>query len=226
MKRLKAVPDEIVDLIKKEQESSLQKILKGYMRYCTLPIRPTLMRVRRDMEDTTQLEQVIIPSTEIHIREDAFLDKDHLNRDSITYLVTGTNHPFPFGHIYQGSGHVCLGNIFVPSKVSKYSPQQPLETLFLHNDRNLSHGNASLKLSADQVNEVENILSGYGIERSIDVKVSFRQKKELLADDCIWLIGADVYRQRELEDALVIMHHIYGVVFPNKTRTLVEEKRG
>lgn len=214
MKRLETVPKEALKEIKSQHEQALDMIMKKYQIYATLPVRPVKMRIKRGEDKRGSLDMTIVPATSIYLRPDGFIDKDHLNRDAITYAVTGTTKPFPYGHIYAASGHVCLGSIFVPSKVSKYSPQLPLETLFLHNDRNLHHGNAKLRLTEKEGLEINNILRRNGIELSREAEPCLSEDINILENDEIWLLASDVYhRAPDLETAITIMTKIYNTIF-------------
>lgn len=222
MKRYSEVPQSLLESIlreQKERQRDSQTILQQYKHYCTLPVRPARMKLLRVKEGREDMEQTIIPATSVYLGKKPFLDPDHLNRDAITYTVAGTKEPFPYGHIYQGSGHICLGSIFVPSKVSRFTPQQPLETLFLHNDRNLSHGGARLFLDQKQVWQVQLLLRDARINLSVDADESLKAENNMLKTDGIWLIGADVYQQMELRNALRLMEKIYQVIFQQKGQT-------
>lgn len=222
MKRYSEVPQSLLESIlreQKERQRDSQTILQQYKHYCTLPVRPARMKLLRVKEGREDMEQTIIPATSVYLGKKPFLDADHLNRDAITYTVAGTKEPFPYGHIYQGSGHICLGSIFVPSKVSRFTPQQPLETLFLHNDRNLSHGGARLFLDQKQVWQVQLLLRDARINLSVDADESLKAENNMLKTDGIWLIGADVYQQMELRNALRLMEKIYQVIFQQKGQT-------
>lgn len=222
MKRYSEVPQSLLESIlreQKERQRDSQTILQQYKHYCTLPVRPARMKLLRVKEGREDMEQTIIPATSVYLGKKPFLDADHLNRDAITYTVAGTKEPFPYGHIYQGSGHICLGSIFVPSKVSRFTPQQPLETLFLHNDRNLSHGGARLFLDQKQVWQVQLLLRDARINLSVDADESLKVENNMLKTDGIWLIGADVYQQMELRNALRLMEKIYQVIFQQKGQT-------
>lgn len=215
MKRLETIPAKALAVAKTAHERALDSVLKQYQLFCTLPIRPVRMNILRQVEGREGLEQVIVPATSIHLKPNGFLEKNTLNRDALTYSIAGRRKPFPFGHIYQNSGHVCLGNIFVPSKISRFCPQQPLETLFLHNDRNLKHGNAHLKLSRQQIQQIREHLAQYQISLSVDADQSLVPDNDVLADDGIWVLSADVYQQAEtLQQALSCMQYIYQIIFP------------
>lgn len=214
MKRLETIPAKALAVAKTAHERALDSVLKQYQLFCTLPIRPVRMNILRQVEGREDLEQVIVPATSIHLKPNGFLEKNTLNRDALTYSIAGRRKPFPFGHIYQNSGHVCLGNIFVPSKISRFCPQQPLETLFLHNDRNLNHGKAHLKLSRQQIQQIREHLAQYQISLSVDADQSLVPDNDVLADDGIWVLSADVYQQAEtLQQALSCMQYIYQIIF-------------
>lgn len=222
MKRYSEVPQSLLESIlreQKERQRESQMVLQQYKHYCTLPVRPARMKLLRIRENREDMEQTIVPATSVYLGKKPFLDADHLNRDAITYTVAGTKEPFPYGHIYQGSGHICLGSIFVPAKVSRFTPQQPLETLFLHNDRKLSHGGARLFLDEKQVQQVRFLLADAGIDLSVDADESLKAENNMLKTDGIWLIGADVYQQMELRNALRLMEKIYQVIFQQKGQT-------
>lgn len=219
MKRLTKIPEAVLEQIKEEQRQKREQLLVNmeYKAFCTLPIRPVRMRLYRKSVDSEQLEQTIVPATNIFLRPDGFIDEDHLDRNAITYAVAGTNIPFPFGHIYKGSGHVCLGSIFVPSKISKYSPQQPLETLFLHNDRNLNHGDASLILNIEQVMGIKKVLSQFNVNLTKDAADGLIPRTNMLTYDSIWLLATDVYNQiSDLSESLRVMSLVYKLVFKQK----------
>ena len=216
MKRLKEVPPSALKIIESERDAELAKVFKSYIRYASLPVRPVRMRILRDGE--SNFEQTIVPATTIYIRSDGFLDKEFINRDALTYSVTNTAAPFPYGHIYQGSGHVCLGSIFVPAKVSRFCPQQPLETLFLHNDRNTGHGDAKLSISVKVMQNIEDILKRHNILLLPGTHSALNHHLNVIKTDGLWLLGADVYRQSpNLLEALRIMNHIYKQIFESRT---------
>lgn len=196
------------------------RLLEKYDQYCTLPIRLSKMRIQRG--DHSDLEETFVPATTIYIKPKGFLDENHIDRDALTYAITNTRKPFPYGHVYAGSGHVCLGNIFVPSKVPRYSPQQPLETLFLHNDRNVSHGGASLMIGTEALEEIDDILKRNGIQLEKETREAVKKGINLVATDGLWLLGADVYRKALFSEGKRIMTKIYGILFPVK----MEKKEG
>ena len=219
MKRLDHVPEQVLEKIKTDHERAVECILEKYQLYESLPVRPVRMRMFRSSTGTDFLAQTIVPATSIYLSKHAFFDEEHIDRNAITYTVSGTKKPFPYGHIYAASGHVCLGSIFVPSKISRYSPQQPLETLFLHNDRNLGHGNAKLFLTEAQLKKIAECLEDNGVQMSKDAGDSLRPCHNVLQDDGIWLLGADVYSQKEdLQEAVRIMETVYSIIFHGQAK--------
>lgn len=213
MRRLKEVPETVLNHLRSEHERALQAVFAGYVRYQSFPVRPVRMRVRRESEDADALETVVIPATDVYVKRGGFLDEDHIDRDAITYSVSGSGTPFPYGHIYQASGHVCLGSIFVPSRISRYCPAQPLETLFLHNDRNTGHGGARLSLLAGQSVRIATVLAVNGITLSKDAERCLKETYNVIKDDSLWLLSAEVYRKKPFFEALRIMGQVYDIVF-------------
>lgn len=212
MKRLKEVPAEVLDLAKSAHERAIGSVLAGYQHYVDMPVRPVRMRIMRQSRMEDALEMTIIPATSIFVRKNGFFEDGSINRDDLTYSVVGTKTPFPFGHIYKDSGHVCLGTIFVPARIPANCPAQPLETLFLHNDRNTGHGNAMLKLSRGRRADVTMLLRIAKITFSPDL-MAFDTGENLIRTDALWVIGAEVYKQKPFFEALALMQKIYEIIF-------------
>lgn len=216
MRRVAEIPKTVLQTIEQNQRNQVLKVGREYNHYCDLPIRPVKMRIKDIDSDETKLRTTIVPATTIYIAPDGFIDKDTLDRNAITYAVTKTNKPFPYGHIYRGSGHVCLGNIFVPSKISKYNPQQPLETLFLHNDRNLNHGDSYLFLDVSQMANIKYVLVSRKIEITANILFALTDSAaNMIKEDQIWILAAEIYNQKPIMEALQIMAEIYDIIFTN-----------
>lgn len=213
MKRLSEVPVEVLKHIESEHERALQTVFAGYVNFADFPVRPVKMKIYRESEGTESLEMTIIPPVSVKIQVGAFVEQNQIERDGISYSVTGSLTPFPYGHIYQGSGHVCLGDIFVPELISDHCPTQPLETLFLHNDRNLHHGGASLMLSEKQREQLLLLLLPIQEHLSIDARKIGKNGLNLLKEDTIWILGADLYRAFPIETALRWMKAVYQIMF-------------
>lgn len=229
MKREKEVPADLLEHIKKmnQPREEAENMFQSLDVFCTYPVRAVKMRV---LESKKQIKDgfrtAIIPAVDIRMREGtgerAMLKKGFLKRDALSYFIAGTRTVFPYGHVYANSGYVCLGNIFVPSAVPERSAATPLETLFLHNDRNLSHGNSHLVIDEMQADAVRCIMDEKDIRLSSLAKVvTEKSGRDIIAGDEIWVLSADVAEQRPLPIALRIMSDVYDIIFP-KTE---EQKR-
>lgn len=221
MKRVKEVPPELLAYIEKRRQvvdpASVQSDI-----FCTLPVRAVKMSITRPESDQP-FHTVIVPATDIYTMGKAQLKKGFLKRDALSYFVAGTRKAFPYGHVYESSGHICLGSIFVPSAVPEYSAAMPLETLFLHNDRNLSHGNSHLHIDRAAAKEIRDLI------RANNIRFSFygwnvRDGVDIIACDEIWNLSVDVVEQKPLPEALQIMSHVYHIVF-RKDREKEKERR-
>lgn len=214
MKKLDAIPHEVLEHIQSEHERALAKVLTGETAIAKLPARIVQMRILRPNQDLSSIETVVAPPVHVYIAKDRVIDNTLLTTASIRYVLPYTGEPFPYGHIFKSSGYVCLGSIFVPSVVSIYNPQQPLETLFLHNDRNTGHGGASITLTEQIINDVRDLLAYHDIRFTSDVERTFVSQQNILRNDALWILSADIVRQ--IPDMLVatdIMEHIFRIVF-------------
>jgi hypothetical protein len=212
MKREKEVPLSVIKHIKASKDR-YKTALSNLDIFCTLPERAVKMRVLEDMHGKRdRYATVIIPSVDIYVSNNPFLRDGYVKRDSLSYFVHGTKKVFPYGHVYASSGYICLGNIFVPSAVPVHSPAMPLETLFLHNDRNLSHGNSHLVLTGQAEQAVSAIIASEHIKLS-ELSKRMTAGTDVIANDEIWNMSADVVQQTDLPKALDIMCRIYGAVF-------------
>lgn len=223
MKKEKEVPEDLLKYLKSRNEAK-EKLAKLNI-FCTHPVKAVKMKIldndfcrRKDIDDNTRYEgfrTVIIPAIDVYVSNKPFLKPGYLKRDAISFFVAGTHVPLPYGHIYSDSGYVCLGSIFVPSGIPERAVTMPIETLFLHNDRNLSHGNSHLYISKDQRKEIVRIIERSNIHIQKDTLAAcVVPSRDIIANDEIWNLSADVVEQRSLPDALTIMEEIYAVIFP------------
>lgn len=212
MKRLSEVPIEALEKIKSEHEQALDKLFSQTICTYRMPMHVVAMRIKR-FNKSEGIDRVIIPAIVIHLTDDAFITKNTLDRNGIKYSLQSTRRPFPFGHVYQNSGHVCLGNIFVPSEVSCHSPQQPLETLFLYNDRNVNHGESRITLTAADIIRIEDILKSANIQTPDAMREVLIPDYNLVRNDAIWALSAFVLHANP-QNAFAIMHQIFDIVFP------------
>ena len=204
MKREKEVPADLLAYLKKQEEMK-QAALSKLDILCTMPVRAVKMKMLIDE----------VSAVDIYVSNNPILKEGFLRRDSISYFVAGTRLPFPYGHVYASSGYVCLGNIFVPSAVPIYSASMPIETLFLHNDRNLSHGGAHLTITEDMAKDIKDIIHKECITLS-GMARHVKADRDIIAGDEIWNLSADVASQADLPRALDIMERIYAVMFVKK----------
>lgn len=216
MKRENEVPASLLAYLeqqKKQQEWREKNQVGKLDIYCTIPVRAVKMKILGD-DGKDQFRTVVIPSVDVYLMNRPKLKPGYFRREAMSYFVAGTRKAFPYGHVYIDSGCICLGNIFVPSAVPEMSVTMPLETLFLHNDRNLSHGNNHLSISREKAARVERIIRERGIVLSklADVVIK-RPGADIIMNDEIWNLGACVAEQMPLPQALNTMTSVYDVIF-------------
>lgn len=214
MKKLDTIPKEVLEHIQSEHERALSKILTSDTAIAKLPARPVQMRILRPGQENSAIETVIAPPVNAYIQKSGIIDGTLLATREIRYVLPYTGKPFPYGHIFSSSGYVCLGSIFVPSTVSIYNPQQPLETLFLHNDRNTGHGGASITINKGIVEKVIESLDFYNMELSRDAERTLVSGTNILKNDALWILSADIVKQTS--DKLLatdIMDRLFQIVF-------------
>lgn len=217
MKKEREFPVDLLNWLEKEKEHRKDEIFNNLKLFCTMPVRAVKMNILRGMYDE-DFYTVIIPAIDIYVTEKAALKDGYIKQDALYYFIAGTRHTFPYGHIFEHSGSICLGSIFVPSAVPERSPAMPIETLFLHNDRNLSHGHSHLFIDRDQMAEITNIIKENDIcLMGLGAKVINRVNLDLIAEDEIWNLSADVAAQKPLPEALSIMEEIYHVIFDKES---------
>lgn len=217
MKREKEVPAELLAYLKRSKENTVsKKIFNTLNKFCTMPVRAVKMKMLDD-NGGENFRTAVIPSVDVYTTEKAELKKGFLKRDALSYFIADTHKVFPYGHIYADSGYVCLGNIFVPSAVPERSPAMPIETLFLHNDRNLSHGNSHLVISAGQAAALNAAIKQAGVKLSgLAREVLDEPGTDIIKNDQIWVLSADIADRFPLPDALSVMADIYGIIFQNE----------
>lgn len=210
MIRLKELPKAFISSKTAEKTQNWAVRENVYRFYTTVPAHPCNMKLK----DQKDLQMVIIPAVDIMLLKRAVIDETFFDRDGISYRISGTDRPFPFGHIYQGSGHLCLGSLFVPCRVHRLTPMFPLETLFVNNDRNVGHGNAFLCLTNAQIAAIDNLLPG-------DKTSGLTPKINLIETDDLWAFSAHIYQTYPLKQAISLMEAVYAIIFEIK-RPLTE----
>lgn len=218
MKKYDDVPEYVMEQIKKTNLSRAALALQemNNEKLVTLPVRPVKMAILHLEMKKPVMDMTIIPATDIYVKKHSSFDDQYLDRNGLVYYVANTAYAFPLAHVFKDSGHICLGNIFVPSKVPIYSPQQPLETLFLHNDRNLSHGRASLVLSEKKISQIRLILRINGIQLSLETDTEFQAGCELLNYDTIWKLSSEVLKQKDIIPGVSLMTQIFKTIWETK----------
>lgn len=227
LKREKEVPKDLLAYLEQKQQRVQAAAFDGLHHFISYPEREVKMKIMRDTQEGFQdgFHSVIIPAVDVFTRgKSPLLRPGFLKRDALLFFVGGTKEAFPFGHVYHDSGSICLGSLFVPSAVPEYAPAMPLETLFLSNDRNLNHGRGRLIVEKAEVCAVMQLLSGAGIQLS---QGSFiKEEKNLLMNDMIWNLSADVAEQKPLPEALSVMASVYAIIFKTaKERAQEQEEK-
>lgn len=222
MKREKEVPAELLAYLEERKQQIENKVFNTLDIFCSVPIRAVKMKILLD-DGSEDFRTVIIPAVDVYTTDKAILKKGFLKRDVLSFFISGTHRVFPYGHIYAESGYVCLGSIFVPSAVPEMSATMPLETLFLHNDRNLSHGNSHLRITQEQAAAIGTIMDDNQIHLSqrfsmLAAKVIEKPGEDIIAHDEIWNLSARVAEQKSLPEALHIMSDVYGIIFQKKNK--------
>lgn len=220
MKREKEVPADLLAYLKEQKEK--KATLSQMNIFCTYPVRAVKMKVLLSKEmiknDVAEgFRTVIIPSIDVYASNKPRLKDGFLKRDALSFFVSGTRIPMPFGHVYAESGYVCLGTIFVPSAVPERAVSMPIETLFLHNDRNLSHGNSHLYITKEKCDKIWDIIKLNRI-KPCGLGERVEDKRDIIKNDEIWNLSADVADQKSLPDALYIMSQVYDIIFPKDMR--------
>lgn len=224
MEREKEIPEDFFKWLENQKNPKVEDAFDSIKILCTMPDRAVKMRVLDD-KDEDQFRTVIIPSIDICVlKKNAILKKNFLKRDALYFFLSGTGTPFPYGHVFSNSGSICLGNLFVPSAVPKMSPAMPLETLFFHNDRNLSHGGAYLYIEEKAADMIKDMMKHENITLSKHAKDLFVGSRDALIHDGIWCLSADVADQRPLPEAIAIMTRVYDIIFRRNKQSKKEEQ--
>ena len=225
LKREKEVPKDLLTYLEQEQRRVQAASFDGLHHFVSYPEREVKMKIVRNTPEGFQdgFYSVIIPAVDVFTRgKSPLLRPGFLKRDALSFFVNGTKEAFPFGHVYRSSGSICLGSLFVPSAVPEYAPAMPLETLFLSNDRNLNHGDGHLSVNETEARAVVQLLSDAGVRLSQGFFME--EKKNLLKNDVIWNLSADVAEQKPLPGALAVMASVYAIIFKTAKETVQEQE--
>ena len=206
------ISDTLEQRLKNTLESENERALRRMMRdkqSILIPMHTANMRMLDTDEhgSETSIRRTVIPEVLITINPTAVQD-GMISRHGLYYTLAQNKQAFPIAHVYSGGGSLCLGGIFVPAFIPKYSPQQPLETLFLHNDRHVSHGNPQLPVSDEQRQAIVEIVYTLNKVFPIDVHHNDWVKK-----DTLWRIGEYMLNHYTKEQAFKIMNDIFIILF-------------
>lgn len=206
------ISDTLEQRLKNTLESENERALRRMMRdkqSILIPMHTSNMRMLDTDEhgSETSIRRTIIPEVLITVNPTAIQD-GMISRYGLYYTLAQNKQAFPIAHVYSGGGSLCLGGIFVPALIPKYSPQQPLETLFLHNDRHVSHGNPQLPVSEEQRRAIINIV--YSLNKVFPIDV---HHDEWVKKDTLWRIGEYMLNHYPKEQAFKIMNDIFIILF-------------
>lgn len=223
MKVTTKIDPNILRTMESENKKALRQILHNRDLSTIIPIHTANMSIYKPENDDRNLPKIrptIIPPLAIYI-DTKGIKNGKLSRASITYRIAYNNNPIPLSHVYNNSGSLCLGSIFVPAFVPVHSPQLPLETLFLHNDRNVNHGQPKLKLTQKQLLEIKLVLNSMMIPDKNYIKNKFPidvTQSDWIATDMLWQIGAEMLELFPKHKALYNMNIIFQLVFPSEKK--------
>lgn len=199
--------------LESENEKALRKIMHHRDLSTIIPMHTANMSIYSFNTDE-QIQKTIIPELAIYIDKNGIRDKQ-ISRSSITYRIAYNNAPIPLSHVYNDSGSLCLGNIFVPALIPLHSPQLPLETLFLHNDRNMNHGNPKLPISYDLERKIKKTLDEMMQEyNGKPFPLEFEDSINWVKYDILWQIGAEMLKAFPKDKAFENMDIIFKMIFP------------
>lgn len=206
------ISDTLEQRLKNTLETENERALRRMMRdkqSILIPMHTANMRMLDTDEhgSETSIRRTIIPEVLITVNPTAVKD-GMISRHGLHYTIAQNKQAFPIAHVYSGGGSLCLGGIFVPAFIPKYSPQQPLETLFLHNDRHVSHGNPQLPVSDEQRQAIVEIV--YTLNKVFPIDV---HHNEWVKKDTLWRIGEYMLNHYPKEQAFKIMNDIFIILF-------------
>lgn len=206
------ISDTLEQRLKNTLESENERALRRMMRdkqSILIPMHTANMRMLDTDErgSGTSIRRTVIPEVLITVNPTSIQD-GMISRHGLYYTLAQNKRAFPIAHVYAGGGSLCLGGIFVPAFIPKYSPQQPLETLFLHNDRHVSHGNPQLPVSEEQRRAIVEIV--YTLNKVFPIDV---HHDEWVKKDTLWRIGEYMLNHYTKEQAFKIMTDIFIILF-------------
>jgi len=188
------VPEQVKENI---HEQALEKLARREKRAYRVGMHTANMKIMGEVRKT------IIPSMDLYISD---VTNKGVISSHIEYRISYNNTTMPFGHVYGQSGCLCLGNIPVPPFVDPHNLMDPLETLFLYNDRNINHGGAKLPITPKQDDAVRQLATCYNIEVNT-------QDCHYIENDTVWDLCAQLLEKYNIFDAFSIADKLFTIVF-------------
>lgn len=188
------VPEQVKENI---HEQALEKLARREKRAYHVGMHTANMKIMGEVRKT------IIPSMDLYISD---VTNKGVISSHIEYRISYNNTTMPFGHVYGQSGCLCLGNIPVPPFVDPHNLMDPLETLFLYNDRNINHGGAKLPITPEQDRAVRRLATCYNIEVNT-------QDCHYIENDTVWDLCAQLLEKYNIFDAFLIADKLFTIVF-------------
>lgn len=193
---------------------ALHDVIKSRDYYMQIPIHTSNMNIEQLHTGTGRICKTIIPPLNIFLDQQGLIGDKIANR-YLGYRISYNNNPIPLSHVYNSSGYLCLGNIFVPELIPAYAPQLPLETLFLANDRNMAHGDPVLSPSKEkrlQINDILHAVNDY----SGDLDKYISNDTNWCEHDILWQIGNELLTLLDHDSALIVADKIFKIIFSKK----------
>lgn len=216
MKYYKSIPEEIKDLLENDKKikNELEQMNNKNITKWAIPMHVSKMRLLSyDVDEEYVYKLVILPAYTISIL-DIYKERPYYDKYDFKYTLDYTGKAFPLAHIFSNSGSICLGDIFVPDEIPKYSPQLPFETLLLYNDRHVSHGNPYVTISDKTIHLILNMLINNNVQLPQSILNDIVPDENLIQNDIIWRISAYILENVDKKEyAFELMDTIYKIIF-------------
>lgn len=210
MKKLNKIPKACINSILSEQEKALLALQKKD-NSISIPIHKVRMKIERPNKEP-KIEDVMIPATCVSFDKSAIVEGDICDKRHMVFTLDKYGVAFPIAHVFRSSGHICFGDIYV-GETTRYTPLNPLEQLFLYNDRVVNHGGACLYANENQVRNIFALLKEYGVKPSDDVTTTFLPDRNLIANDSLWILTAEITKQMSYTIAIELCDRIFDILF-------------
>lgn len=231
MKIEKKLTDEQIKTLENTKEN-YNELLKNLKKSNTIVIPSHIVNML--LEGFKKPQPIILPTVLIAYNS-SYSDKSKFQLSTVSYHILNQEshkkYSFPIAHIYC-SGHVCMGNIFIPSSISKLTPMYPLEALLQNNDRNFAHGNPSIPITNEKKEQLISIISKTNDNYFKDDKkqligglsqhktkliqlIKKDNNNDFVYHDLLWKISNYILvNSIDYKHAKQIMTQIYNIIFP------------